>query len=550
MTKISSIKYHVVIDRYMNMVRTGKVLASKEVHQLMDFLDDRLSDPDVVIKTEIIDDALANIDKHFPFKLMEWEEFIMAFICGVFYKDDTLVFNEFLVMMGRGGGKTGFMSVIEWWMISKQGIKQYHVDVVATSEDQAKESVMEVHSILEDNKPKYIKFFKWTLEKIVFRKTKSVLRYRTNNAKTKDGGRQGAVLFDEDHAYEDDKSVKVFTSGLGKKKHPRRLHFTTDGNIRGGFLDGFKEEAKLVLSGERPKRRLFPYICKLDDAEELHDPRNWEKANPSINYFPTLKQEMLDEYEKLEDRPSARIEFMTKRMNLPTTDSWNEVTSWENILATKQSSPNLQGLPAIGGIDYAETTDFVSVGLLIKVGDKYYLKQHTFINKKALVGRSYKVPIDVGVERGLITIINDETIQPRTIANWFIEMGRYYQIKVIAADDFRLKYLQTAFTEAGIGDKLKKARKGIKTHTELEPIVDDLFSYKNIVFCDDDFMMRWYTNNTYKDRDDRLNIEYKKIEPKLRKTDGFFMLLHALQHKDVLDVPVATYSSGLKTYTY
>ncbi|WP_341276249.1 terminase large subunit domain-containing protein [Bacillus thuringiensis] len=60
------------------------------------------------------------------------------------------------------------------------------------------------------------KFFKWTLEKIVYKKTKSKIKYYTNNAKTKDGLRPGVVIFDEIHAYESYDNIKVFTSALGR----------------------------------------------------------------------------------------------------------------------------------------------------------------------------------------------------------------------------------------------------------------------------------------------------------------------------------------------
>ena len=67
----------------------------------------------------------------------------------------------------------------------------------------------------------------------------------------------------------------------------------------------------------------------------------------------------------------------------------------------------------------------------------------------------------------------------------------------------------------------------------MQPIVEDLFAYENIVYGDD-LMMRWYTNNVYIKRDPKQNITYEKIEPRLRKTDGFFALLHALQFADQL----------------
>lgn len=541
--------YHPAIDEYMNSVLNGDIVACKEQLDLMDYIIPKLDDPHVIIDGNKIDEALTNIKKHFNFKLLPWENFIFAFVAGVFYDDGSLMFDEYLILLGRGAGKTGFMSALEWYLTTVQGVDQYHVDIVATSEDQAKTSFDSIHDVLESNKTKYRKYFRWNLKAIKFKKTKSIIKYRTSNAATKDGGRPGAVIFDEIHAYKDEESIKVFTSGLGKKDFPRRFYFTTDGNNRDGFLDQMKEEAKMILSNERPKRRTFPFICKLDEPEEVDNMDMWGKANPSLIYFPTLKHEMESEYEKMQDREGARIEFMTKRMNIPSTAASSPVAKWENILATKQPVPDLRGLPCVVGIDYSDTMDFCAIGMLFKIGDKYYWKNYTLINYQAMKGRKYKVPIDVAIERGLAKIINDETNQPKYVVDVILEWAKTHSIKGISADTFRRNYLQQEFTNNGFGELLK-ARTGIKTHTELENNIDDLFSYHNLVYVDDDFMMRWYTNNTFKDRDARGNIEYSKIEPKLRKTDGFFAFLNAYQFRDLLDKPTATYHRGLRTRTY
>jgi phage terminase large subunit-like protein len=61
--------------------------------------------------------------------------------------------------------------------------------------------------------------------------------------------------------------------------------------------------------------------------------------------------------------------------------------------------------------------------------------------------------------------------------------------------------------------------------------------------------MRWYVNNTYQDLDGKGNITYKKIEPKTRKTDGFFALIHALS-KDSELPETQDYVPMLDVYTY
>lgn len=61
------------------------------------------------------------------------------------------------------------------------------------------------------------KNFYWNKEEIINLKTKSKIKFRTNNPKGKDGLRSGKVDFDEIHAYQNWENINVFTTGLGKK---------------------------------------------------------------------------------------------------------------------------------------------------------------------------------------------------------------------------------------------------------------------------------------------------------------------------------------------
>jgi phage terminase large subunit-like protein len=61
--------------------------------------------------------------------------------------------------------------------------------------------------------------------------------------------------------------------------------------------------------------------------------------------------------------------------------------------------------------------------------------------------------------------------------------------------------------------------------------------------------MRWYTNNTCIEVDKKGNTTYLKIEPKTRKTDGFFALIHALSKDSELEEPLNDVMS-LDVYTY
>lgn len=525
---------NVHIQNYIEAVKSGEIVVSKDVLKLIELVQNKIALPNAEMRNDEVDEAIKSIEKYFPFKLFKWQKFVVACMFGLFYDDGSLVFNEFLLYMGRGAGKNAFLAALTFHFIGKQGIRGYNVDIVATSEKQAMTSFNDLKDVLEDHWKVFRKHFRKTMQVIRHYKNKAEFNYYTNNAKTKDGFRPGVVVFDEIHAYETEDNIKVFTSGLGKVPRGRRIYLTTDGNVRDGFLDQMKEEAERVLNGELPNSRMFPLLCRLDDAEEVHDQRMWEKANPSIEHLPDLKLEMVLEYDRMQERPSARIEFMTKRMNIPSQLSQDGVADWDKIAATNQPFPDFKGAECIGGIDYADTRDFVGVGLLFKKDGKRYWKHHTFINHRSLKLTNFKIDIELAVEQGLVTIIHEETNNPDLIAGWFLEQSKNYRIKKITSDLYRITHLREVFETYGF--TLDVARSGTKTHTMLQPIVEEMFAYENLVFGDD-MMMRWYVNNTYVKYDGKGNITYEKIEPKTRKTDGFFALLHALQFDIELKEP-------------
>ncbi len=541
--------YHPYIDSYIDGVRSGAIPACEELKQAMDLVENKLDQPDVIIRADMIDKAVELIERYF-YKLLDWELFVLALV-HCYYDNDTLVLKEFFIMMGRGNGKNGFISGLAWYLTTHyHGVKGYNVDIIANAEDQAKTSFNDVYEVLEDTWAKSKNFFYKSKQQITNLKTRSYIKYNTSNARTKDSKRTGCLIFDEVHEYENWDMIKVFQSGFGKRKHSRTFFITTQGYVRGGVLDDQLDLAKRILSGEITTLKMLPLIYKLDHKDEYKDPANWPKAAPSLARFPALEEEMREEFTKMEFQPQTAIEFMTKRMNLPAQDNFTIVAPWEKILATNQPIPYdaLKGLQCLGAIDYARTTDFASCGLLFKYKGKRYWIEHTFVCHLALKmeSRPIKFPVQEMVDRGLITIIRRDNISAEDISGWFLQQARQYHIKGIYCDEYRKSLLESEFTKCGL--PLESVRKGPITHSRVAPLVENIFAEETLVFGDNP-VMRWYTNNTCQEMDGKGNITYLKIEPKTRKTDGFFALIHALSKDGELPEPLESVAS-FDVYTY
>ena len=543
--------YHPYIDSYMDDIRTGKIPACKELHQAMDYIESKLDNPDVVIKQGKIAKAVELIERYFKFKLLNWELFVIALIHCYYKSQDAVVFDEIFIMMGRGNGKNGFISAISWYLTTHyHGIRGYNVDIIANAEDQARISFDDVYEMLEDTWSKSRRFFHKTKKLITNTRTRSYIRYNTSNAETKDGRRSACLIFDEIHGYKDWDIINVFRSGFGKRKHSRVFFITTDGYVRQGVLDQQLEMARGVLTGEITGLGLLPLVYKIDEKEEAEDPKMWVKANPSLPYFPELQKEMNAHHVRSQHQPSEAVEFLTKRMNLPAQESYTEAVPWEKIQATNRPIPydELKGLQCIGAVDYAQVTDFASCGLLFKHNGLRYWIEHTFVCHLALKveSRPIKFPVQEMVDRGLITIIQEDSIRPEYIAQWFLEQAKRYHIIDIVADAFRISLLESEFQAHGL--PLSQVRSGPPTHSKVAPLIESMFAEEKIIFGDNP-TMRWYVNNTYQELDAKGNTTYKKIEPKTRKTDGFFALIHALS-KDGELPEARDYIPMLDVYTY
>ena len=474
------------------------------------------------------------LQKHFPYRLLLWEEFCFLLHNCVYKADGQLRWHRMAIVVGRGAGKNGYLAFEDFALLTPvNGIRNYDIDIFATSEAQARVTFDDIWDILEGNKDYFSRYFTWTKEEIKNNATNSRLTYNTSSAKTKDGARPGKVDFDEFHAYENSRLVDVAVTGLGKKKHPRRTIITTMGDVRGGPMDKLMERAEKVLAGELADGGWLYFVCRLDSDEEINDPDLWGKANPSLYdpNRPELLNEILEEYQEYREDPAGHAAFATKRMNRPKGDILAQVTSWENIQAASKPIPveALFGCPAVGAVDYASTQDFVSAGVLIPKDGMFYWLQHTWVCQQSSTLSYVKFPLREAELRGELTMVDAVEISPDIPVAWLEEQRGKYNLILTGIDHFRFTLLSKAFGEHGFDPDRKKGNLKLTYTPEqsmVAPIIASAFINHKIVWGDC-MIMRWFTNNATRMIDKKGNITFGKIEPKSRKTDGFMAMVMA-----------------------
>ncbi len=525
------------IQNYIDWIRSGKIAVCKDQFLLIDLVEKAFKEENLYINKEELNNYLG-LQRYFPFKLLDWEVFCFTLHNCTYTQKGHLRWPDLLIYVGRGAGKNGYLSFEDFALISEYNeVQEYHIDICANAEDQAKTSFADVYNVLEENKKKLSRHFYWNKEVITNIKTRSELRFRTSNAKSKDGGRPGKVDFDEYHGYEDYKLINVFKTGLGKKKNPRTTITTTDGDVREGPLDKLISRSEQILNGAIKDNGLLPFICRLDNKKEVHDPKMWDKANPSLYYFEDLRGQMEREYIDYKDDPINNSAFMTKRMNRPEGNKDQEVTSWDNILATNQEIPDLAGKTCVAGIDYAKTTDFVAAGLLFRIKGKYYWLSHTWVCSQSKDLPRIKAPLREWDQAGYLTFIDGPEVPTETPALWLAKQAEKYNLTILGMDLYRYTLLARALREAGF-DTDRKGVNNIKLirpsdQMKISPTITSLFVNHNIVWGNNP-LMRWYTNNACVITSSAGNMTYGKIEEKSRKTDGFMAFVAAMCVSDNL----------------
>lgn len=483
-------------------------------------------------------------------RIYEWEEFVLGLhLCTFWVESGMPRWPDLFCLIGRGAGKDGVISIEAMALASHYNkIKEYDVDICANNEDQAMRPVKDLVNAFERQKGKLRKYFYWTQEAIRGLKRNTYIKGHTNNAKGKDGLRSGAVIFNEYHAYENYANVNVFTTGLGKKKHPRRSIFTTNGDVVDGPLDELIKDAEDILYNGAPDNGMLCFLCRLDDIKEVDDEENWHKSNPSLRYKPDLLLEIRKEYREWKKNPARLPAFMTKRMNRRENNNELAVTKWENIEATKKEyDESLRGSECIVGIDFTKTTDWASVNLHFKDGDKRIDINKAWMCMESPELHRLKCPYDDWAEKGYIEKVYDIEVHPDLIVNYIFEMSKIYRIKMVCLDSFRYALLRDYLEKIGFSAE-KKNIMLIRPMDIMKayPVIDRCFTNQYFYWGEQPHL-RWATNNTKLVRakksklakDGELDIGnylFGKIEPKSRKTDPFMALVHSMCGEDKLSV--------------
>ena len=368
-------------------------------------------------------------------KLEPWQVFIIANIFGWYWVDSGLrrfrtAYNE----VARKNAKSTLASCIALYMLAFDHEEGAEIYSCATKKDQAR-------IVFNDARQMVLKSPELKRIISIQRNTLSVLTSYSkfeplsSDTNTLDGLNVHLAVLDEVHQQKREMWDVIETS-TGSRLQSLLFAITTAGFDKTGICYEQREYAAKILSGVIEDDTYFAIIFTLDEDDNWKDRSIWIKANPNLGV--SVRPDDLERLaKKAEEVPTARNNFLTKRLNIwvNTSVAWLNLERWERC-PPSTSDEALQSMPCYVGIDLANKLDIAAVVLVFIDGDrlhllcKFYLPTDTVSVKSLTIGTMYQSWAD----SGYLTLTEGNVIDHDRIEDDLREILDDYDVREIGFD--------------------------------------------------------------------------------------------------------------------
>lgn len=471
------------------------------------------------------------------FQVLPWQAFLIGSLYGWKKKSDgTRRFSRAYVEVARKNGKTevaAAIGLIEAFFNGEYGAEVYSA---ANKLDQASicwKSATVMGKFIQGDIPELKGFFEihesFNNRRIFSRENNSFFAPVASDSKTLDGLNPQCAIIDEYHEASDDSILRVMETGMGSRTQPMIFIITTAGFNRLGPCFQLRKVVTDVLEGKKKDDSFFGLIFTLDEEDDWEDPAVWQKANPSLGLTPT-HDFMQREYIKAKNEgETARINFLTKNLNIWTTTSktWIKDEDW---IANYEliDLESLNGRACYGGLDLASTRDICAFVLFFpgEGDEKHVILCWFWIPEDGATERSTRdgVPYLQWIADGLIEATPGNVTDYSYIKAAIIEIAQVYDIQVVGYDRFNASQLVIELQDEGM--KMDGFGQGFVSMNAPTKQIEKMAMNKEMNHMGNE-VLRWMCGNVTTKMDPAGNIKMDKGKSQ-EKIDGMVALAMAI----------------------
>jgi phage terminase large subunit-like protein len=175
--------------------------------------------------------------------------------------------------------------------------------------------------------------------------------------------------------------VGAIEQGASKLDNYLIVAMSSEGTVRNSSGDTIKMELMDILKGEYINPHVSIWYYKLDEIEEVNNPRMWLKANPNLGITVTYETYQLD-VERAEKIPAARNDILAKRFGIPM-EGYTYFFTYEETLPHRRR--DFWSQPCSLGFDLSQGDDFCAFTFLFPLSNSSFgIKTRCYISSLTL----------------------------------------------------------------------------------------------------------------------------------------------------------------------
>ena len=260
--------------------------------------------------------------------------------------------------------------------------------------------------------------------------------------------------------------IGAIEQGASKLDDYLIVAMSSEGTVRNGSGDTIKMELMEILKGEYVNPHVSIWYYRLDEVEEVSDPRTWMKANPNIGKTVTYETYQLD-VERAEKAPAVRNDILAKRFGIPM-EGYTYFFTYEETLPHRRR--DFWGMPCAMGADLSQGDDFCAFTFLFPLRDgSFGIKTRNYITEKTLhkLPGAMRLKYDEFMREGSLIVLDGTVLDMNEVYDDLDAhiVSREYDVRCFGFDPYNAREFVERWEKENGPFGIEKVIQGAKTES-------------------------------------------------------------------------------------
>ncbi len=260
--------------------------------------------------------------------------------------------------------------------------------------------------------------------------------------------------------------IGAIEQGASKLDDYLIVAMSSEGTVRNGSGDTIKMELMEILKGEYVNPHVSIWYYRLDEVEEVSDPRTWMKANPNIGKTVTYETYQLD-VERAEKAPAVRNDILAKRFGIPM-EGYTYFFTYEETLPHRRR--DFWGMPCAMGADLSQGDDFCAFTFLFPLRDgSFGIKTRNYITEKTLhkLPGAMRLKYDEFMREGSLIVLDGTVLDMNEVYDDLDAhiVSREYDVRCFGFDPYNARAFVERWERENGPFGIEKVIQGAKTES-------------------------------------------------------------------------------------